>query len=163
MKHLLLDKDFEARDALDLITKYEIVELLETQLAEAVVWEIWRGAYATHDSIMSASTNHMLTWDYWHCRQDVEATHPFFKVKKSDEIEAHLMQFTVWRYSAKARVLIEWLVTIAFAVYVHILVASINGQIYDIWRQWMIYVGMENKIKQMGNTDPAFDTAQASL
>jgi hypothetical protein len=54
-------------------------------------------------------------------------------------------------------------VTIAFAVYVHILVASINGQIYDIWRQWMIYVGMENKIKQMGNTDPAFDTAQASL
>lgn len=68
MRYLLLDKDFEHRDALDLITRYGIVELLESHLAEAVVWEIWRGAYATHDSIMSASTNHMLTWEYWHCR-----------------------------------------------------------------------------------------------
>lgn len=127
MRHLLLDKDFESRDSLDLITRYHIVELLETQLAEAVVWEIWRGAYATHDSILSASTNHQLTWEYWHCRQDVEAMHPFFKLKKDDEIEAHLMQFTVWRFSAKSRMFIEWMVTIGFAIYVHILVANING------------------------------------
>lgn len=68
MRYLLLEKDFESRDSLDLIARNNIVEFLETQLSEAVVWEIWRGAYATHDSIMSASTNHMLTWEYWHCR-----------------------------------------------------------------------------------------------
>ena len=47
MRYLLLDKDFDHRDALDLITKLTIVEFLETQFAENVVREIWRGAYAT--------------------------------------------------------------------------------------------------------------------
>ena len=47
MKYLLLEKDIEHRDSLDIITKYRIVEFLETQLAENVVKEIWRSAYAT--------------------------------------------------------------------------------------------------------------------
>ena len=72
MKHLLLEKDFEYRDSLDLITKHKIAELLETQLAENVVKEIWRSPYATQDSILSASTNHMLTFKYWDCVRDLE-------------------------------------------------------------------------------------------
>lgn len=47
MKYLLLEKDFENRDSLDLITSHSIVEFLESQYAENVVKEIWRGAYAT--------------------------------------------------------------------------------------------------------------------
>lgn len=47
MKHLLLEKDFEHRDALDLITRFEITEFLESQYAENVVKEIWRSLYAT--------------------------------------------------------------------------------------------------------------------
>lgn len=35
------------------------------------------------------------------------------------------MQFTVWRNSPKARVLIEFLVTVAFATAVHVLVAHV--------------------------------------
>ena len=139
MRYLLLEKDFESRDSLDLIARNNIVEFLETQLSEAVVWEIWRGAYATHDSIMSASTNHMLTWEYWHCRQDVEALQPFFKVKAAEEIEAHLMQFTVWRFSGKARMVIDWIISIAFAIYIHILVARINDTIYPVWQEWRVY------------------------
>lgn len=37
MKYLLLEKDFENRDALDLITTYSIEEFLESQFAENVV------------------------------------------------------------------------------------------------------------------------------
>lgn len=140
MRYLLLEKDFEGRDSLDLITKYNIVEFLETQFAEDVVWEIWRGAYATHDSILSASTNHMLTWHFWHCRQDVEAIQPFCKVKEISEIEAHLMQFTVWRFSAKSRMFIEWVITVGFAIYIHILVARINDTIYIKYAEWTKYV-----------------------
>ena len=47
MKYLLLDKDFEYRDSLDLITKHRVMEILESQLAENVVKAIWRSAYAT--------------------------------------------------------------------------------------------------------------------
>ena len=35
------------------------------------------------------------------------------------------MQFTVWRNSPKARVLIEWLITCAFATAVHLMVYQI--------------------------------------
>ena len=52
MKYLLLEKDFEHRDSLDLITKHKIFEFLESQLAENVVKEIWRSAYATSNSIL---------------------------------------------------------------------------------------------------------------
>lgn len=68
----------------------------------------------------------MLTWQFWHCRQDIEAIQPWCKLKDMKEIDAHLMQFTVWRYSAKSRMFIDWLVTIGFAVYIHILVFRIT-------------------------------------
>ena len=32
------------------------------------------------------------------------------------------MQFTVWRFSPKARTLIEWFVSVIFAIIVHLLV-----------------------------------------
>jgi hypothetical protein len=95
MKYLLLEKDFEYRDSLDLITRYQVVEFLESQFAENVVKEIWRSLYATQDSIFSASTNHMLTWKYWNFIRDVEADQPFLKVKDVNKIEPHPMQFFV--------------------------------------------------------------------
>ena len=72
MKYLLLEKDFENRDALDLITTYAIEEFLESQFAENVVQEMWRSSYATYDSILAASTNHMLTFHFWDCVRDLE-------------------------------------------------------------------------------------------
>lgn len=81
MKYLLLEKDFEHRDSLDLITKFRIVEFLESQLAENVVKAIWRSAYATQDSIFSASTNHMLTFKFWDCVRDLEYDQPFGAMK----------------------------------------------------------------------------------
>ena len=122
MKYLLLEKDFENRDALDLITSYSIEEFLESQFAENVVQEMWRSPYATYDSILSASTNHALTFHYWHCMRDLEYEMPFCKLPDVNKIEAHLMQFTVWRFSPKARTLIEWFVSVIFAIIVHLLV-----------------------------------------
>ena len=83
---------------------------------------MWRSAYATYDSILSASTNHALTFHYWHCMRDLEYEMPFCQLKDVNKIEAHLMQFTVWRFSPKARTLIEWVVSVIFAIIVHLLV-----------------------------------------
>ena len=47
MKHLLKEKDFEHRDPLDLITKYNIIEFIDSQYAENVIKQIWRSPYAT--------------------------------------------------------------------------------------------------------------------
>ena len=65
----------------------------------------------------------MLTWHYWNFIRDVEADQSFLKLKDVSKIEPHPMQFVVWRNSPKARVPIEFLVTVAFATAVHLLVA----------------------------------------
>jgi len=91
MKFLLLEKDFEHRDSLDLITEHYIEEFLFSQHAENVVREIWRSSYATQDSIFTASTNHMLTFHYWHCIRDEEKEYPWCYVKHPSELESHPM------------------------------------------------------------------------
>ena len=51
MRFLLLEKDIDNRDSLELITNFEIYAFIKTQYADRVVKEIWRSAYATHDLI----------------------------------------------------------------------------------------------------------------
>jgi hypothetical protein len=58
MRFLLLEKDLENRDSLDLITRYTIISFLESKFADNVVKEIWRSPYSTNDSIFSASSNY---------------------------------------------------------------------------------------------------------
>lgn len=67
MRFLLLEKDIENRDALDIITSYKIFAFLESKFADNVVKEIWRSPYSTNDSLFSASTNHKLTFEFWNC------------------------------------------------------------------------------------------------
>lgn len=107
MRYLLLEKDMEERDSLDLITKYDIYAFLKTQFAENVVNEIWRSPYATSDSIQTASTNFFFLFEWYHCEQDLEAKMRFFKGKNLKKIENNSMQFTVWRYSGKSRAMID--------------------------------------------------------
>lgn len=92
MDFLLLEKDFENRDSLDLITDLKIYEFLESKFAENVVLSIWRSPYATHDSIFTAARNHYLTFNWWHCRTDLENERVFYKRTEEEilgDIEAH--------------------------------------------------------------------------
>lgn len=81
MRFLLLERDFENRDQLDLITKYQIEEFLESPLAENVVKEIWRSPYATNNNIFSASRNHHLFFGFNHCIKDEEIDMRFYNKK----------------------------------------------------------------------------------
>ncbi len=89
MRYLLLEKDIEHRDSLDLICKHQIQELLESPFAENVVKEIWRSPFAANDNIFSASTNHKLTFDYFHCVRDEEIDNRFYKGKNMKDIQSH--------------------------------------------------------------------------
>jgi hypothetical protein len=62
------------------------------------------------------------------------------------------MQFVVWRNSPKARVLIEFLVTIAFATAVHLLVAQIMDQKPNITLNMTTYIQMKNEQLLITNT-----------
>ena len=125
MRYLLLDKDIEDRDSLDLITKHSVYEFLQSQFAENVVKEIWRSPYATHDSIQTASTNFFLLFNYYHCDQDEEKKMRFFNGKSVKKIENNSMQFTVWRYSGKSRAIIDMIQTIIVASLIHYLLREV--------------------------------------
>jgi hypothetical protein len=91
MRFLLLEKDFENRDSLDMISHLKITAFLESKFADNVVKEIWRSPYSTHDSIFSASTNHKLTFNFWHFVEDDESKNRFYHSKDIKTFEAHPM------------------------------------------------------------------------
>ena len=72
MRYLLLDKDFEDRDALDIITTLNITSFLKCRFAENVVFEIGRSPYATNDLIFTASTNFHFLFEWYDCIIDQE-------------------------------------------------------------------------------------------
>ena len=116
---LLLEKDFLDRDALEFITNYNIVKFLQTSLAENVVNEIWRSPYATSDQIFSASTNFFMLFKYYHCRTDEEKNRRLTIGKDIKGIDNHLMQFTVWRFSAKSRLIVDFFATLIITALTH--------------------------------------------
>ena len=61
----------------------------------------------------------MLTFHYCNCVRDLEKDQPWWYIKNPNELESHPMQFTVWRFSPKARTIIEFIVTLAFAIAIH--------------------------------------------
>jgi hypothetical protein len=81
MRYLLLEKDFEDRDSLDLITSLNIISFLESRFAENVVFEIWRSPYATNDLIFTASTNFYFLFEWYDCIIDQENGRRFFNGK----------------------------------------------------------------------------------
>ncbi len=61
-----------------------------------------------------------MTFNFNHCVRDEEIDKRFYKEKKDlKTIEAHPLQFTVWRYSGKSRMIIEFVSTVVMAIVMH--------------------------------------------
>ena len=63
--------------------------------------------------------NHYLTFEYWDCIKDEEEMYKFYDIRDINDIAAHPMQFTVWRYSAKSRMIVEFVTTAIMASIMH--------------------------------------------
>lgn len=72
MQYLLLEKDIDYRDSLNVIYDYEVVELLENPYAQKIVTNIWESEYNVSSSIFATSSIHNLLFNYNHCRYDLE-------------------------------------------------------------------------------------------
>jgi hypothetical protein len=145
MRYLLLEKDIEERDALDLITKYSIFSFLKSQYAENVVKEIWRSPYAMSDTIFQASTNFFLLFNFYNCEQDQEIKHRLFAGKHLKQIDNHSMQFTVWRYSGKSRTIVDFATTIIIATVIHRLLQQVLNMDAGLNQKVFIIKQMEQR------------------
>ena len=72
MRYLLLEKDLDSRDALNMIYDNNLVELLANPFAQNIVTQIWGSSYNNSQSFASVSSNHNLLFNYNHCRYDWE-------------------------------------------------------------------------------------------
>lgn len=81
MRFLLLEKDLDNRDALNMIYDNDLVELLKNPFAQNIVLQIWASPYNNTSSIASVSSNHNLLFNYNHCRYDWEQQLRFYKKK----------------------------------------------------------------------------------
>jgi hypothetical protein len=70
MRFLLLDRDLDNRDALNIIYEYGLVELLQNPYAHNVVMQIWTSPYNNSSPLTAVSTVHRLLWNYNHCSFD---------------------------------------------------------------------------------------------
>ena len=81
MRFLLLEKDLDNRDALNMIYDNDLVELLKNPFAQNIVLQIWASPYNNTSSIASVSTCHNLLFNYNHCRYDMEQQLRFYRKK----------------------------------------------------------------------------------
>jgi hypothetical protein len=72
MEYLLLEKDIDYRDALNVIYDFDVPELLENPYAQKIVMTIWESGYNVSRSIFAVSTSHNLLFNFNHCRYDME-------------------------------------------------------------------------------------------
>lgn len=103
MYYLLLEKDIDYRDSLNVVYDYQVVELLENPFAQKIVKNIWESKYNVSSSILSTSTVHNLLFNYNHCRYDMEKQLRFNSKKELKDFGTHGFQFETWRSSGKSR------------------------------------------------------------
>jgi hypothetical protein len=131
MQYLLLEKDFDNRDSLNIIYDFQVSELLENPYAQKIVNGIWESKFNVSSSIFSASTVHNLLFNYDHCRYDMEKKLRFHRKKDTSQFGTHGFQFQVWRYSAKSRYITFAVSFVLNAVLMHwILLRQISQSIY---------------------------------
>ena len=93
MQYLLLEKDIDYRDSLNIIYDYEVVELLENPYAQKIVMNIWESKYNVSSSLFSCSSVHNLLFNYNHCRYDMEKKLRWNKLRDIDQFGTHSFQF----------------------------------------------------------------------
>lgn len=120
MRFLLLEKDLDSRDALNMIYDNNLIELLINPFAQNIVTQIWGSPYNNSHSFASVSSNHNLLFNFNHCRYDWEQQLRFYQRKDLDKIGCHNYQFQVWRYSGHTRYQIMALCNWTFIILYHL-------------------------------------------
>jgi len=68
---------------------------------------------------MVASSNHYLLFNFWNCTFDEEKMNTPLNYKKLSKLGAHPLQFVVWRFSGKSRMVVEFFATVGIAILIH--------------------------------------------
>lgn len=97
--------------------------------------------------------------------RDEEIDKRFYKDKDLKEIQAHPLQFTVWRYSGKSRIIVEFFATLIIAIIMHVVIDRVLVLADNMTNEMNTYVTLENRIRALtnGTNDPLYSAYTTDL
>lgn len=119
IRALVFEKDYENRDSLDLLSKYNIVQIMNNKNMEKIALELWTSQYDVKGTILSTSSiMKIIEYDSFNKPRDILSDFIFFnwKFRKTDNFDHHLYQFQVWKTSMKAKFITEGLFLLILTV-----------------------------------------------
>ena len=157
IRPIVYEPDFERRDALDIISKYSIAELLESNNMQKVSLELWESQYDVKGNVFECSSAFSIVkLDMFAKARDYVDEYMFynFKQRNLSKLAHHMFQFKVWKKSMKARFLIETMLLLWIAVIFqyYFLGALSSGDKLD-----KIYSSILSKYASQTDIDNAFD------
>lgn len=80
----------------------------------------------------------------------------FYHSKDIRTFEAHPLQFTVWRFSGKSRVIVEFVSTIMVAIVIHIFVNFVLKDSPSFTSMMKNYLSLEDQFKNSDSSSPNY-------
>ena len=110
LRNIIFERDFENRDSLELLSYYNITEIMNNKNIEKVALELWSSNYDVKGNLMECSSAlSTILYNTINKPRDLVDDYIFFnfKFRKFSEYSHHLFQFEVWKKSMKAKFLTE--------------------------------------------------------
>jgi hypothetical protein len=124
LRAMVFEKDDNNKDSIELITKYNIIKIMNNKNMEKIALELWTSDYDVKGSFMTTSSAlKIIMYDSFNKPRDVISDYMFFnwKFRSMENFEHHLYQFEVWKKSMKAKFIVEGLflaiLTVIFQYY----------------------------------------------
>lgn len=161
IRPIVHEHDFDRRDAFDIISAYNIADLLDNKNMEKVALELWESQYDIKGSLFECSSAFsIIKLDMFAKARDYVDEYMFynFKQRNMDKFAHHMFQFKVWAKSMKARFVIESTLLFCTAVVFqyYLLGALDSGDNLD-----RIYANIKSQYTSQAAIEAAFD-AQAT-
>ena len=100
LRALVFEKDYENRDSLELLSTYNIVEIMNNKNMEKIAMELWTSQYDVKGNLMTTSSAYQIVMDdSFNQPKDILYNYIFFnwKYRTFENFEHHLYQFEVWK------------------------------------------------------------------
>ena len=101
---MLFAKDLDGRDALTLIAKCSMIQVLENENVEKAALELWESEYDVRENLFRNSTTYQLLFDVnSQTLKDEENERRFYKARDVENYDQHFFMFEVWKKSMGMR------------------------------------------------------------
>ena len=110
LRELVFEKDYENRDSLDILSKYNIIDIMNNRNMEKIALELWTSQYDVKGHLFTTSSAlQIVNHDIFNKPRDILYDVFFlnWEYRKTKRFDHHIYQFRVWMTSMKAKFLTD--------------------------------------------------------